>query len=80
LARIDKTLEMHELRLKLLEDTQGLHEYKINDLWKNIDEHIKDDTPLSVEVGKWSTRVIWASLTAIGGLIVAYIYKLFGVK
>jgi len=71
--RQDKRLT--EIELELVRQGQ-----RLRDVEDDLEKHIAADVPVQELVGKWSVRVIWGLLTAVGGLIVAYIYKIFGVK
>jgi hypothetical protein len=77
LKRIEKTLDQHELRLKLLEETQQFQGLEISDIRIDVKKHIENEVPLNVEIGKWSTRILWGALATGWGLVVAYLHRLF---
>jgi hypothetical protein len=80
LGRIDKTLDKHEKWLLALEEMQIIQKARLEEVDDKVAEHIKCDMPVDQVVGKWSARIVWAALTAAGGLVVAYLHKLFGTK
>jgi hypothetical protein len=77
LGKIEKTLDKHETWLRGLEELLAIQRIRIDDIDDKVIEHIKNDVPINAVVGKWSARIVWAALTAAGGLVVAYLHRWF---
>ena len=69
---LEKTVESHAQRLSTIENNFSAKSAII----KSMQDHVKNDTPIDVHIGQWSTRILYVVGMALGAWLLQNLPKI----